>query len=90
MELQNFKTGYKEHIQDFRNNRSKTGFSCHILNIGHAHDNTENTLKILNTQGKGPYLNTLEKFHIYKTKKTGVLLNDNCADTCNPIFELLL
>jgi hypothetical protein len=50
----------------------------------------ENTLKILNTQGKGPYLNTLEKFHIYKTKKSGILLNENYTDTYNPIFEILL
>jgi hypothetical protein len=32
----------------------------------------------------------LEKLYIYKTKKTGILLNDNCADTYNPISELLL
>jgi hypothetical protein len=74
---QNFKTRYKEHIQDIRNNKSKTGFSHHILNTGHAYDNIENTLKILNTQGKGPYLNTLEKFHICKTKKTGIFLTTN-------------
>jgi hypothetical protein len=86
----NYKTRYKEHIQDIRNIRRKTGFSHHILNTGNAYDNIENTLKILNTQEKGPYLNTLEKFHIYKTKKTGILLNDNYADTYNPIFKLLL
>jgi hypothetical protein len=86
----NFKTRFKEHIQDIRNNRSKTGFSQHILTTGHAYDNMENMLKILNTQGKSPYLNTLEKFHIYKTKKSGNLLNENCTDTYNPIFELLL
>jgi hypothetical protein len=61
-----------------------------MLNTGHAYDSIENTSKILNTQGKGPYFKTLEKFHIYKTKKTGILLNDNCADTYNPIFEQLL
>jgi hypothetical protein len=50
----NFKTGYKEHIQDARNNKSKTRFS-HILNTGHVYDTIENTLKILSTQGKGLY-----------------------------------
>jgi hypothetical protein len=49
----NFKTRYKEHIQDIRNNRSKTGFSQHILNTGHAYDNIENTLKILDIQEEG-------------------------------------
>jgi hypothetical protein len=52
----NFKTRYKEHIQDVRNTRSKTGFLHHILNTGHAYDSIENTLTILNTQGKRPYL----------------------------------
>jgi hypothetical protein len=29
------------------------------------------TLNILNVQKKGPFLNTLEKFNIYKTTKSG-------------------
>jgi hypothetical protein len=86
----NFKTRYKSHIQDIRNNKNETGFLHHILNTGHSYNKIENTLKILNIQDKGPYLNTLEKFRIYKTKKTGILLNDNYADIYNPIFELIL
>jgi hypothetical protein len=73
-------------LEDVRINRSKTGFSHHILNTGHAYDN----LKMLNIKEKGPYLNTVEKFRIYKIKETGILINDDCADTYNPIFELLL
>jgi hypothetical protein len=53
-----FKTRYKEHIQDIRKQQIKTGFSHHILNTGHSYNNIENTLKILNIQDKGPYLNT--------------------------------
>jgi hypothetical protein len=34
-------------------------------------------MKILNYQEKEQYLNTLECFHIYRTNKTGRLLNDN-------------
>jgi hypothetical protein len=64
----------------------------------HASDRTatvtgmENTLNILNTQKKGPFLNTLEKFHIYKAKKKkfGNLFNENCTDIYNPIFEQML
>jgi hypothetical protein len=48
------------------------------------------TLNILNIQKKGPFLYTSEKFHIYKTKKSGNLLNENCTDIYNPVFELLL
>jgi hypothetical protein len=65
----NFKTRYKEHIQDIKSNNSKTGFSHHILSTGHAYDNIENTLEVLNFQEKGNYLNTLERFHIYTDKK---------------------
>jgi hypothetical protein len=86
----NFKTRYKEHIQDTKNNKNETGFSHNILNTGYSYTNIENTLKILNIQDKGPYLNTLETFHIYKTKKTGILLNENYTDIYNPIYELLI
>jgi hypothetical protein len=61
-----------------------------MLYTGDAYDNIDTTLKNLNIQGKDLYLNTLEKFHVYKTKKTGILHNENYADTHDPIFELLL
>jgi hypothetical protein len=44
------------------------------------------TLEILNLQEKDQYLNTLERFHIYKTNKVGGLLNDNYIHTYNPVF----
>jgi hypothetical protein len=31
-----FKTRYKEHIQATRNNNSNSGYSSHILNMGHT------------------------------------------------------
>jgi hypothetical protein len=86
---QSFKIRYREHVQDIKNNKSRTGFLHHILNTGHAYDSIENTLAILNFQEKDTYLNTLERFHIYKAKKMGGLLNDNYTDTYNPVFELI-
>jgi hypothetical protein len=86
----NFKTRFKEYILDIRNNRTKTGYSQHIINTGHEYRNIENTLNILNVQKKGKFLNTLEKFDIYKKQKTDNLLNESCTDTYNPIFELIL
>jgi hypothetical protein len=86
----NFKTRYKEHIQDIRNNRTKTGYSHHIPDTGHEYGNIENTLSILNVQKKGAFLNTLEKFHIYKEQQTNDLLNESGTDNYNPIFELIL
>jgi hypothetical protein len=46
-------------------------------------------MEILNFQEKGSYLNTLERFHIYRAKKAGQLLNDNYTDIFNPIYELM-
>jgi hypothetical protein len=46
----------------------------------------KNTLEVLNFQEKGTYVTTLERFYIYRAKKTGELLNDNYTDTFNPIF----
>jgi hypothetical protein len=82
-----FRIRYKEHIRDIRNNRNKTGCSNHILNTRHTYGNLEDTMPVVNIQNKGPYLNTLERFHIYKEQKTGVILNGNYADLYNPLFE---
>jgi hypothetical protein len=64
----NFETRFKEHVQDIKNNKSKIGFAHHILNTGHAYDNIENTLKILNIQGKGtgkvPHIQNKENRHV--------------------------
>jgi hypothetical protein len=84
-----FRVTYKEHIQDIKSNKSKTGFSQHILNTEHAYNTMENTMKILNLQEKGQYLNALERFHIYKTKMSGGLLNDNYVHTYSPVFEAI-
>jgi hypothetical protein len=86
----NFKTRFKEHIQDIRNNRTKTGYSQHVIITGHKYGNIENILNVLNAHKKGAFRNTLEKFHIYKTQKTDNLLNENSTDIYNPIFEFLL
>jgi hypothetical protein len=71
-----FKIRYKEHINDIRYNRLKTGYSQHILNTGHERAFDITSLNIMEVQLKGPYLNTLEKYHIYKSKKEGLLFNE--------------
>jgi hypothetical protein len=39
------------------------------------------------TGRKGKYLNTLEKYHIYKISRDNLHMNDTHTDTHNPIFE---
>jgi hypothetical protein len=59
------------------------------LNTGHTYGTLEDTMQVVNIQNKGPHLNALERFHIYKQQKPGVVLNDNYADLNNPLFELV-
>jgi hypothetical protein len=84
-----FKVRYSKHVQAIRTNNEKTGYFHYILNMGHSYGSLDDSLEILSVQ-KVLYLNTLEKFHIYRTKQTGYLLNDIHADTYNAIFELLI
>jgi hypothetical protein len=85
----NFRVRYKEHIRDIRNNKTNTGYANHILKAKHTYGPLEDTLQVLHIQNKGPHLNTLERFHIYKEQKTGTILNDNHMDHYNPIFEFM-
>jgi hypothetical protein len=62
----NFKTRYKEHIRDIRNNKSTSGYVQHILDTGHAFGNMDDSMEIVKIQQKGSHLNTLENFYIYK------------------------
>jgi hypothetical protein len=62
-----FNTRYKEHIYDIRSNNSNSGYSNHILNTGHAYGTMTDTMDIITTGRKGKQLNTLERYHIYKT-----------------------
>jgi hypothetical protein len=84
-----FNARYKEHIHDIRSNNSDTGYSNHILNTEHTYGTMQDTKKIITLERKGKYLNTLEKYHIYKVSKDNLNINDTDIDTHNPIFETL-
>jgi hypothetical protein len=84
-----FKTRFKEHVSDIKNNRCKTGYSQHILNYGHERAHSVTELEILEKQNKDPFLNSLEKFHIFKSKKENKLLNVIQFDINNPIYEVI-
>jgi hypothetical protein len=59
-------------------------YAQHILDTKHAYGTIEDTLDILHIEKKGPLMNTLECFHIYKLSREGMHLNN----TYNPIFNL--
>jgi hypothetical protein len=84
-----FYTRYKEHIQAIRNNNSNSGYSNHTLNTGHTYVSITDTMDIIKTERKGKYLNTLEKYHIYKINKNTLHMNGTYIVIYNPIFETL-
>jgi hypothetical protein len=47
-------------------------------------------MKILHLATKGKYMNTLEKFHIYKIRKKGIQINETYSDHTNPIYDILI
>jgi hypothetical protein len=46
----------------------------------------ENAMKILQTEKLGPI--TYETLHIYEISKGNIQLNDNFAETYNPIYDV--
>jgi hypothetical protein len=47
-----FQTRYKEHTQAIMNNNGNSGYSNHILNIGHASGNIPDTMKVIKIEKK--------------------------------------
>jgi uncharacterized protein involved in tolerance to divalent cations len=64
-----FKTRYKEHIRDIRNNRETSGYVQHILETGQSYGKMNDIMEVIKIEQKGSYLNTLENFHIFKLFK---------------------
>jgi hypothetical protein len=77
----NFRTRYKEHIQAIHTNKTTSRYAQHILDTGHAYNTIEDTLNILHFEKKGPLMNSLEQFHIYRLSKDNLHLNDIHTDT---------
>jgi hypothetical protein len=47
------------------------------------------TMDVIRISNKGKYLNTLEKYYIYKISRKGLHMNDMNINEHNPIFEVL-
>jgi hypothetical protein len=82
-----FKTRYKEHIRDIRNNKSTSEYVQHILEKRHAFGNMDDSMEIVKIQQKGSRLNTLQNFYIHKLFQQDIQLNNNCHNLQNPIFK---
>jgi hypothetical protein len=85
----NFKTRYKEHIREIRNNRETSGYVQHILETGHSFGKMNDIMEIIKIEQKGSYLNTPENFHIFKLFKQGIQFNNISSNIHNPIFNVI-
>jgi hypothetical protein len=85
----NFKHRHREHIGDIRQNKEKSGYYQHILNINHRYGILDDTMETLYRGKKGHLLNTVEQFYIYINKKQNSLLNEIYSDNHNPIYNTL-
>jgi hypothetical protein len=77
-----------KNISMTRYNREKTSYSQPILNTRHERAFDTTSLDIMEVYTKGPYLNALERYHIYQSKKEE-LINELQYDTYNPIFDII-
>jgi hypothetical protein len=61
-----FKTRFKEHIRDIKNNGQNSKFAQHILDTKHEYKTMKQAVKILHIEKKGQMLDTYERLHIYE------------------------
>jgi hypothetical protein len=60
-----------------------------IRNTGQDRARDITSLDIIDVHPKGPYLNTLKRYHIYKNRQEGLLLNKTKYDIYNPISDVI-
>jgi hypothetical protein len=66
-----FHRRHKEHFHDFKYNIRKSRFAIHLLDNKHSMGPIYGIMDILYTTGKGKFMDTVERFHVYnETRKT--------------------
>ena len=58
---------YQEHLHDFKYNNGNSKFAQHLTDNKHSFGPIDKVIKILHTIKKGAMMDTIEKYHIYKT-----------------------
>jgi len=61
-----FHQRYKKHFHDFKFNTRKSSFATHLLDNYHSMGPINEIMTVLHTTKKGKFMDTVEKFHIYK------------------------
>jgi hypothetical protein len=85
-----FPQRFKEHKSTFKFNRNDSNYVQHALEDSHSFGPIHSTMQNLKYQNKGPHLNTIEKYLIYKEYSENNHLNNKHNITPNSIFDALL
>jgi len=85
-----FAQRFKEHKIAFRSNSNTSNYAKHILELSHLFGSIHETIQILQYQGKGAHLNTIERYFIYKEFSKNNHLNYEFNVSPNKIFDALL
>jgi hypothetical protein len=80
---------YKEHLHDFKYNIKKSSFATHLLDNNHSMGHIYDVMDILYTTGKGKFMDTVERFHIYKEIWKNNQINDKNTVNLNAIFDAI-
>jgi len=85
-----FTQRFKKHKNVFISTRNTSNYAKHALEHTHPFGPIHETMQILQYQGKGTHLNTIERNFIYKDFSNNNHLNDEFNLTPNKIFDALL
>ena len=85
-----FAQRFKEHENAFRSSSNTSNYAKHILELPHLFGPIHETMQILQYQGKGAHLITLERYFIYKEFSKNNHLNYEFNISPNKIFNALL
>jgi len=85
-----FTQRFKEHRTAFKSSGNTSNYAKHALEHSHPFGPIHETMQILQYQGKGAHLNTIERYFIYKEFSINNHLNDESIIAPNKIFDALL
>jgi hypothetical protein len=84
-----FQNRYREHFYDYKYNLRKSKFATHLLDHEHSIGPITEIMEILHTTKKGRFMDTIEKFHIYRQTQLQNQINDRNTIKPNAIFDLV-
>jgi len=84
-----FQKRFKEHFHDFKYNIRKSNFATHLLDNNHSIGPINDIMQILFTTSKGRFMDTIERFHIYKETQANNQINDKNTVRPKAIFDVI-